>query len=252
MSFMDDWKAERDAAYARPRLNCLDCRASGCIDWHDGEPLCDDCRSARERAEVAKYRQRAEASRRENWWGLNDLAHKRGETLESFVVLDSNRKAYEAVKTSVTAPNGVILRGEAGCGKTHLMYGLIHSLLGLGQYIMIVRLDALMQELRDNYGRSQLLEEAMAADNLIIDDLTFKGVPTDFIATPINSMLDHRWQRQLKTWVTTNAGAGSITISEALDGRAPSRILGLCGDPIDMAGPDGRTPEGRKIYSGSR
>lgn len=228
MSFMDDWKAEREAAYARPRLNCLDCRASGCIDWQDGEPLCDGCRDSRARAVEALDRQQAEASRRENWWAANDLSHNRDKSFLNFEVTPENRDAVDAVKESVTSGRGVFLLGPAGCGKTHLMYGLTHELLAAGKYLSFVRFDDLTASLRENYGKSDLLLSAKESDNLILDDMTLQAPPTEFISAPLQNLFDYRWDRQLPTWVTSNAGAGNIKISTALGMRLASRIAGLC------------------------
>ena len=108
-------------------------------------------------------------------------------TFENFVVGDANRLAYQAARSVVDAPgrgyNPLVICGEVGEGKTHLLHAVGHALLERRPELRVLQLPAsrLFERLVEavQEGRTaELRRELRSTDVLLMDDIhTLTGRP---------------------------------------------------------------------------
>ena len=104
------------------------------------------------------------------------------QTLATFLAAEGNASALQFAQQVLAEPgrrfNPLLLVGQTGLGKTHLLQGIAHGLRtrhGLG-HVLTVTGEAFKNEVLDAIGRKRmpaLREHYRAADALLLDDLEF-------------------------------------------------------------------------------
>ncbi len=151
---------------------------------------------------------------------------------------------------------GIGLIGPVGCGKTHLMAGLVRELtLENGIATRFVEFTHLLAELREGFDKnssgSNVLGSVVDAPVLVIDEMG-KGLTTDWQLAVLDELVSKRYNAQVSTFFTSNypvfaarTGASSrerfevTTLEDRIGARMFSRLLEMC-DVFEIDAPDYR------------
>ena len=113
-------------------------------------------------------------------------------------------------------PEGwLLIHGSSGAGKTHVAAAIANRCIERGQAALFVVVPDLLDHLRSSYNPSSemaydvLLEQVKAAPVLILDDLGTQNA-TSWAQEKLFQILNHRYNAQLPTIVTTNLGLERI------------------------------------------
>lgn len=138
----------------------------------------------------------------------------------------------------------LLLAGPVGTGKTHQAWGAIRALAVSG-----VRCDWRVEtvsrllmglEPRPDFARETALQAIESAGLLVLDDLgsTKVSAASEQI---ILRIVDHRYNHELPTLITTNLGDREGDLRAALGQRTESRLAQMC-TAVAMVGADRRRP----------
>jgi len=136
-------------------------------------------------------------------------------------------KAYNAGETR----RGLILYGDVGRGKTHLMVALLRDLIiQRGVSVRFVEFSHLLADLKSGFqhrqSSSKLLMPLSEVDVLGIDELG-KGRNTSFEGTVLDELVSRRYNADLPILGTTNYAPGppsGLAVGNAADVDAAGRI----------------------------
>ncbi len=147
---------------------------------------------------------------------LNALARM---TFDSFVpeghglqpeVQKNLRWAYETARSYAENPSGwLLLKGGYGCGKPHLAAAIANYVVEQGQPVLFITVPDLLDHLRAAFaphstvGYDERFEEVRTVPLLVLDDLGTES-PTSWAQEKLFQILNHRYNAQLPTVVTTN------------------------------------------------
>ncbi len=196
------------------------------------------CRDAEVRAEdaakKAQERERAQQHRRE-WSDIPEMFT--GATLRGYQRRPGTEEAYEAVKAflldrekNFSAGRGLILMGAVGCGKTHLGCAILNCALEDGYHAAYwnvpQQLEMLMPGNAEDIDQMRILDKALLADVLLLDDL---GAEKSSLWTQKELMviLDERYRENKPTIITSNLMLTDGELRKSCGDRAYSR---LCSD----------------------
>ena len=148
-------------------------------------------------------------------------------------------------------PPGLLLMGEPGTGKTHLVIGVMKALLEKGHECVFFDYQNLLDRIRSSYDASsgttdrQAYSTALDADVLVLDDLGAHRV-TEWVEDTVTSIITYRCNHRKPLIATTNlpdddvtgkvigyTGPGGSpvhkkTLAEAIGIRARSRLFEMC------------------------
>ena len=130
---------------------------------------------------------------------------------------------------------GLVLYGDVGRGKTHLLVALLREIVLLkGLRARFVEFSHLLADLKTGFdqgrGTAALIDPLVEVDVLGIDELG-KGRATDFEATVIDEIVSRRYNAMRPIVATTNYAPGAATgkavvnAAEAALGVAPPPTL---------------------------
>jgi DNA replication protein DnaC len=141
-----------------------------------------------------------------------------------------------------TRDQGLILYGDVGRGKTHILVGLLRELvMQHGVHARFIEFSHLLNELKHGFdkgeGASQRIEPLIAADVLGIDELG-KGRATEFEMAVVDELVTRRYNAGRTILATTNYYPGPPT------GRHAANLA-------DAAGTQPRLADrvGERVYS---
>lgn len=135
----------------------------------------------------------------------------------------------------------LLLLGSVGTGKTHQAYGALRLIAESGRPPIswrAVGASDFYAQLRGRPGdeQQQTLDRYSALDVLLLDDLgTTKDTP--FTEEATYRLINHRYERNLPTIITTNLRAGDI--KDAVGDRTASRLAQMC-TQVDLGRGDRR------------
>ncbi len=164
-------------------------------------------------------------------------ARHAGSTRASFVPQDKLQTAVlgqvsqfvAAFTASHGDTRGLVLYGDVGRGKTHLLVALLRELVvDHGVRARFVEFSHLLSDLKAGFDRGQgtaaLIDPLVEVDVLGIDELG-KGRATDFEATVIDEIVSRRYNAMRPVLATTNFAPGEPTARPT--GNAAGAQLGL-------------------------
>ena len=141
---------------------------------------------------------------------------------------------------------GIGLTGPVGCGKTHMMAGIVRALtLENGVPCRFVEFTHLLSDLRQGFekgeGSADTIAEVVAAPVLVIDELG-KGLTTQWQKDTLDELISRRYNSQVTTLFTSNFAADraltsaarardafeAATLDERVGPRMASRLAEMC------------------------
>lgn len=186
---------------------------------------CRCVEAAQEETRLQKLFQAAKIPKRYAGKRLSDFEAKYQETAWELATRYVNR--YEELKSQ--PKNGLCFVGPTGTGKTHLAYGILHSLAAAGVPCLCGSVPELMDMLRpreQNTDVQDRIEILKNIDVVVLDDLGAER-STDWVTERLYVILNARYSEMLPTIVTTNLGMDQL---ERLPGwgRIVSRLFEMC------------------------
>ncbi len=156
---------------------------------------------------------------------------------------------------------GMVLHGDVGRGKTHLMVGMLRELVfTAGVTVRFVEFSHLLSEIKSGFdagrGASELLDPLVSVEVLAIDELG-KGRNTEFEQTVIDELVSRRYNAMAPILATTNYGPGEASgravanaadvepratqplLADRIGTRVYSRLREIC-DFVGVPGEDHR------------
>ncbi len=188
----------------RPPATCPHCRGTGLLPRSSptGYRVVEEC-DARKKAKVAELYNRSGIPGR-----------YAGSTLEMFQPLSDTLGLARAtclglVQAWPSPQPGLLLMGNPGLGKTHLLAGVVRALvLRKGVAARYVDFTHLMNELRGTLSRKEspqaLLGALVGAPVLAIDDLGRGLLETDYEAAVIDELVSRRYNADRLTLFSSN------------------------------------------------
>jgi len=165
---------------------------------------------------------------------LSNMHHLERMTFDTFVPngygLNSEQRkslklAFDRAFEFARKPQGwLLLRGNYGCGKTHLAAAIANECLSRRQPVLFINVPDLLDHLRATYGPNsevsfdERFDEVRDAPVLILDDLGTQNA-TPWAQEKLYQIFNHRYNAQLPTVITTNQDL------EDIDPRLRSRLL---------------------------
>ena len=139
---------------------------------------------------------------------------------------------------------GVLLTGEPGRGKTHLIVALLKMLIAKGANGLFVDYQELLKRIQSSYDSTTLTAEhrvirpVLDTEVVVIDDLGANRI-TDWVEDTINYILNHRYNEKKPTLLTANLREERMsgtkgnrethaTFQERLGARVTSRLHEMC------------------------
>lgn len=152
---------------------------------------------------------------------------------------------------------GVALSGPVGCGKTHLLCGVVRQLsLEQGIASRFVEFSHLLGDIRAGYdagrGENEILGHLVDVPVLVIDELG-KGLTTEWQVTILDTLISRRYDRDVTTFFATNypfevgergdsrsrEHFEATTLEDRIGSRMMSRLSEMC-TLVPIHGPDYR------------
>ena len=240
--------------------DCARCGGEGHLTERDeyGYLVARDCRCGSLQERVARY----------NAARLPGRYHRK--TLESYQHLGDNQKLVRVWllnyrKNYRARQRGVLLMGNPGTGKTHLLVGLIsHLTLERGYRCRYTDFMSLLSELKAGYnqgkGESDIIGPLARVPLLAIDELG-KGRSSDWALGVLDEIISRRYNARRSTFFATNyrqaagdgigngSGSGSGSGSGGGAGVGPRAGFGGADDDAQLRQDALEDRVGPRIYS---
>ena len=150
---------------------------------------------------------------------------------------------------------GLLLTGETGVGKTHLMVALLKGLIEKGAEGLFLDYQELLKRIQSSYdptaltAERQVMRPALETELLVIDDLGANRI-SEWVEDTINYLLNHRYNEKKITLLTANLGQERMggtpgsrftrpSFEERLGARVASRLHEMC-RVVEIIGDDYR------------
>ena len=164
---------------------------------------------------------------------------------ENFEVDSNNKKVYQSLKeyseklANSVERKGLILVGNNGVGKTHLVCSIANELIKNGIPIIYGTLINLLAELKNTYDVDNNISEMKIiklyekVDLLIIDDLG-KEKPSEWGLEKLFTIINSRYENNLPVIITTNYDQNSLINRLSINGEIEtaksiiSRLYEMC------------------------
>jgi len=155
-----------------------------------------------------------------------------------FDTYQGNEKLVQGIMKLAETGCDIVLRGETGCGKTHLAVALIQH-AGHGYFTtvpeLLLRIRSTFNEGLLRETEADVIDDICRHDLLVLDDLGAEKT-TEYAITTLYIIIDRRIRDAKRTIITTNLSLKEI--EEKLDARIASRLSGMQNIKINM--PDHR------------
>jgi DNA replication protein DnaC len=144
--------------------------------------------------------------------------------------------------------DGLWFWGKVGTGKTALAMLVSKLALEAGHTVAIYSLPKLLARIRATYERElggdsygEFFDRVVSADLLHIDDLGAEK-RTDWVLEQLYAIVNERYEAARSMVVTTNLGEDDLAAQ--IGRRTVSRLLEICGSPLQVSGEDLRYRRG--------
>ena len=151
--------------------------------------------------------------------------------------LDLREKLNKAVKNK----KGVYLYGQAGTGKTYILYAMLKYMRAYGLMCTLWNLPEKLARLKSFYskdgsGEDGITDEIQINNYLFIDDFGAEKV-TEWNSEIMYRLINYRYENMLQTYFASNLSLQEL--AERSGDRIASRIAEMC-DIIEIGGEDKR------------
>jgi DNA replication protein DnaC len=213
-------------------------------------PACD------ESARKAKANLDREWRIRRNWEDCGLPVRYRNRTFANWIPQSKAQEktlaavqAYAAnLKSAFDEGRGLILTGDVGTGKTHLLAACAHEIVRAFKSCRFVSVGDLFAEIKKSFGRGREefdVSELQSADFLLLDDVgASRG--TEWELSILHELLRYRYDETLPTLLTTNVSDLEHAVGTRIADRFAENMvrLTIAGSSRRMAtlrvmGPDG-------------
>lgn len=154
------------------------------------------------------------------------------------------RAFCENLDENLDTGRGLWFFGNSGTGKTTLAMLVSRTALEAGRSVAIYSLPKLLGRIRRTYDAetgeqtySELFERLTTVDLLHIDDLGTEK-QTEWVLEQLYALVNERYERERSLILTSNVEVDDL--ERQLGKRIVSRLVGICGDPVDLYGEDRR------------
>ncbi len=201
------------------------------MGWQRLDTGHEECRKIMEREFEEKERLEKEKGREDR---LRDR-YQRASTIpfetfksmnfDSFRTTPGNRRAIEVLNIwKPTDSWGVLLQGNPGVGKSHLLFALANKWIEQGVGFLFENVSEMFDTLRAGYDKGTYKEEMnriQSTEVLVMDDLGSEK-PSEWVEEKLFQVLDHRVMHSKPTFFTTNCKSSDL--KNKLHERITSRI----------------------------
>jgi len=158
-------------------------------------------------------------------------------TLENWRKRPGTAKAYTAAREyagkleeNLRAGEGLLLIGEPGNGKSHLLAAIANTALDRGHAVVFQRVPHLLASIRATYNggvvtEQQIMSTLTRADLLVLDDAGSEKW-TEWTEPTLYTIIDERYTRQKALLVSTNATF--VELEQKIGPRTMDRLLEMC------------------------
>lgn len=142
-------------------------------------------------------------------------------------VLQVTRSYAESFNFNAGPPSGLILKGDVGCGKTHLAVAILQHVLRKGYTGLYYNMVDLLSEIRDTFNPNtaqsehEFLDELNEPDLLVLDDLGAEKT-TEFVNDRLYLIINRRYECCRPILVTTNLSMDEL--ADKMGKRSVSRL----------------------------
>jgi DNA replication protein DnaC len=163
--------------------------------------------------------------------------------MDAFVV-KRVRDYCEQLGNNLNRGRGMWFFGSSGTGKTTLAMLVSRTALESGRSVAIYSLPKLLSRIRQTYDAeigeqsyTQFFERLASVDLLHLDDLGVEK-QTEWVLEQLYALINERYERQRSLIVTSNLEDDEL--ERQLGTRVVSRLIEICGDPVNLFGEDKR------------
>ncbi len=245
--FGESYLVVREGAFATAKLctcvrACPDCRGTGFVA-RSGEPnaVRRRCRCYVLNERIRRFAAARIPARHAHCTLVN--FEKSGKNFKSFQSVFAWSESYRPREDN----RGLVLFGEVGRGKTHLLVALLREVIFQhGVSARFVEFSHLIADLKSTFdrgsGTGELLDPLAKVDVLAIDELG-KGRNTEWEGTVVDELISRRYNAAATILGTSNYAPGPVT------GRAVPNLTELHGGGADAATPRLADRVGDRVYS---
>lgn len=151
-----------------------------------------------------------------------------------FDTFHGNEKIVQGLMKLADTGCNIVLRGETGCGKTHLAVSIMQH-VGHGYFTtapeLLLRIRSTFNEGTMRESEDEVIRDLCFHELLVLDDLGAEKT-TEFAITTLYIIIDRRIRDAKRTIITTNLSLKEI--EEKLDARIASRLSGMQNVKINM------------------
>lgn len=136
-----------------------------------------------------------------------------------------------AETVSLEDPEGLILKGTVGCGKTHIAVGILKEVIRRGYTGYYTGFMNLLNMIRNSYHpdfplrEEEVLQPLAEADFLVLDDMGAE-TPKDFVTDRLYLIVNRRYEARKPMLITTNLDDAEL--EARVGARTYSRLCQMC------------------------
>lgn len=184
------------------------------------QPMCK-CEVDKEMAEVDRLVNAADRREIERKYALDTLGERfRNSTFKNFIPRKGTENILKIAKDyaynfELKKGDGLLLWGDPGNGKSHLVGAIANHLSKEGYIVIVINLPEFFQRLRatfrnkSNESENEVIKPLINCDLLILDEIGHKKV-TAFEADVLYRIIDGRYMRNKRDLYTSNSNPDQL------------------------------------------